>query len=187
MCTTDGVLFLKGEARMVPYEKMIKIIGRWTITVELEYLGDDYPIDTSSGSTIKPLMLPDGSEDTLAVEEYEDFVINLLGVFDRCDFEVIEERESPYSHSYYYDLVKKDQFNKKDYKYILYIRVSDHELGPERKQNQRKWFSDHAEAQKTPKSKSKQRWKLKRLTVNKDTYYSYDEALDDIEDRLISM
>ncbi len=170
---------------MIPYEKTTKIIGRWTVTAELEYA--DSPYVAASESIIKPLILPNGEVDLLALEEYEDFVINLIGVFDRQNFEVIEERESPYSHSYYFDLVKKDQLDKKQYKYILYIRVSDHELSKERIDIQRKWFADHAESQKIPKSKSKQKWKLKRLTVNKDTYYSYDEALDDIEAKLEKM
>lgn len=172
---------------MVPFGKMIKILKRWTVTVELEYVGNEYPVVSSSSSLIKPLTLPDGSEDILAIDEYEDFIVNLLGVFDRCDFEIIEEHESPSSHSYYCDLVKKDQVKNKNYKYILYVRISDHALNPEQEHNQKKWFSDHAEIQKTPKSKSKQRWKLKRITVNKDTYFSYDEALDDIEERLSLM
>ena len=174
---------------MISYEKPIKIVGRWAVTAELEYTSSPYVV--ASGSTIKPLLLPNGEVDLLALEEYEDFVINLLGAFNRQNFEVIKEIERPYSHSYYLDLVKKDQFDKKQYKYILYVRVSDYGLSKEQISISRKGFADHIESQKMLKLKSEQRWKLKRLTVNtdinKDTYYSYDEALEDIEDKLEKM
>jgi len=165
---------------------MIKIIGRWTITIELEYSDNDAPV-AASESLIKPLMLPDGTYDQIALDEYEDFVVNVLGVFDRCGFEVIEERQSPQSKSYYFDLVKSEQENKKDYKYILYIRLSDHPLSKLSARRQDEWFASHAEEQKQPATKSKQKWKVKRITVNKDTYYSYDDALEDIEARLSSL
>lgn len=170
---------------MEQINNLTKIIGRWTITAEFECIDDGESIAAANSiSSIKPLMLPDGTYDKLAVNEYEDFVINLLGVFDRCDFEVIEERKSPYSFSYYFDLVKKDQANKKDYKYILFVRVSDHELTEQKKSNQKDWLNDRAESLKQPETKSKQVWRLKRLLVNKDTYFSYEEALEDIEGRL---
>lgn len=172
---------------MDEFKSLVKIIGRWTITAEFEYSDRSENIAASEVSMIKPLVLPDGTIDQLALDEYEDFIVNLLGVFDRCDFEVIEERESPFSFSHYFDLVKSDDITNKDYKYILYIRVSDHELEKGRLSVQREWYADHAETQKQPATKSKQKWKLKRLTVNKDTYFSYDEALDDIEHRLESM
>ena len=172
---------------MIPFEQMIKIVGRWTVTCEFEYIGSDYPVAASSDSEIKPLLKVDGTVDQLALSEYEDFVINLLGVFDRADFEVIDERHSPYSCSYYFDLVKKDQENKKDYKYILFIRISDHLLSKDREKYRNDWFNSRAQQLKEPKSKSKQVWKLKQIVVNKDTYYSYDEALDELEKRFESM
>lgn len=171
---------------MSEFDNLVKIVGRWNVTVCLEYIGD-VSIAASSESSIRPFMLPDGSIDQLALSDYEEFVVNLLGVFERTDFEVIEDRQSPYSHSYYFDLVKKDQLNKKDFKYILFIRVSDHALSGIRVKQQKEWFDAHAQELKQPKHRSKQRWILKYLTVNKDTYFSYDEALDDLEDRLESM
>ena len=167
---------------VIPHEKMIRIVGRWTITCEFECIQD-----VAASSSIKPMQLPDGSYDIVALEEYEDFVINLLGIFDRANFEVIEERKSPYSQSYYFDLVKKDQVDNKSYNYILYVRVSDHSLSPQKVSEQNNWYSLHAESQKQSTTKSKQKWKLKRVTVNKDTYLSYDDALDDLEKRFESM
>lgn len=141
--------------------KNLTRIYRVTITIDLEMCN---PIAAS----IKPLEHADGSEDTLAMDEYTDFIINTLVLFDVHDFVVLEERESPYSHSYYCTLVKKDDYGSADYKYILYIRLSDH--------NNRK-----TQEQKQPKTKSKQTWRLKEITVNKDTFNSYDDALDYID------
>lgn len=165
-------------------EHTVKIINRWTVTVELTYVGNPSIMSSFNAATVRPFTKPDGSVDELAVADYTDFVINLLGVFDRSDFEVIEERESPYSHSFYFDLVKKDQAANKDYKYVLYIRVSDHPLDKAKASSQRKWFASHANEQKQPKTKSKQVWKLHNIIVNQDTYNTYDEALDATEEKL---
>lgn len=173
---------------MIPIDQMIKIVGRWTVTVEMEYVADNQPIAAANNqSSIQPLMLPDGSWDQRALDEYEDFVVNVLEIFEYYDFSIIESRESPYSQSKYYALVKKGDEDRKDYKYILYVRVSDHDLDRSRTRRQKEWFDEHAQQQKQPSTKSKQRWKLKRITVNKDTYFSYDEALDDLEEKLHSM
>lgn len=135
-------------------------------------------------AAIKPLQNPDGSDDILALEEYTDFIINALGVFDTHDFVVLEERESPYSHSYYYALVKKDQYESASYKYILYVRLSDHMNRKESKHATRQYYNEKAQEQKQPKTKSKQVWRLKEITINKDTFNSYDEALDYIDKKL---
>lgn len=172
---------------MVPYDQMIKILGRWTITVEFVYTGTDSFIAASQESTIKPLTNPDGTPDQLAVDEYEDFVLNVLEIFDYYDFIVIESRQSPYSNSYYFSLVCKGDEARKDYKYILYVRVSDHSLSKYQIDSQNKYFGQHAQELKQPPTKSKQRWRVKRITVNRDTYYSYDEALDAIEQRFAAM
>ena len=170
---------------MNEFDNLVTIVGRWTVTVELTYV-DDRIAAATQRSKIKPLMLPNGKCDQLALDEYTDFVVNLLNVFDEAGFEVIEERQSPKSFSYYFDLVKKDQANKKDYKYILFVRISDHELSPDQQHVQRNWFNDYAQKLKQPESKSYQRWQLKKITVNKDTYFSYDEALADIENKLVN-
>ena len=166
---------------MTEFSKMTKVIKRWTVTCEFEYLGST---TANSSSEIKPLLLPDGTYDRLALDEYEDFVINLLEVFDSCDFTIIEERESPYSQSRYFSLVRKEDESTKEYKYILFVRISDHSLESTRNSVQQKYFNEHAQELKQPKSKSRQKWKLKKLTVNKDTYFSYEDALYDIEEKL---
>ena len=160
-------------------EPTVLVRGRWTITVEFEMMKD-----IAAATEIRPLRLADGSYDQRALDEYTDFVVNVLGIFDRADFEVIEERHSPYSDSYYFDLVKKEDFANKDYKYIVYVRISDHDLSSDSAKTQNEWISNHAQQQKQPKSKSKQVWRVNRITVNKDTYYSYEEALEDLENRL---
>lgn len=152
-------------------------IHRLTVTIYLE-------LNTPVAASIKPLQHADGSDDILALEEYTDFLINVLELFDAHDFVVIEERESPYSHSYYCALVKKDQYDAKNYKYILYVRLSDHANKLESKHSTRQYYHQKAQDQKQLVTKSKQTWRLKEITVNKDTFNSYDDALDYIDGKL---
>ena len=135
-------------------------------------------------AAIQPLQLPDGTDDIKAIEEFEEFIINALGVFDAHDFVVLKEQESPYSNSWYYSLVKKDQYEAKQYKYILFIRLSDHFNRDASRVQKAEYYSKQAEELKQPETKTKQVWRLKEITVNKETYNSYEEALDAIDKRL---
>lgn len=137
-------------------------------------------------ANIQPLQHPDGSEDLRAVELYDEFIMNALAVFDDHDFEILDEHGSPFkgSHSYYCTLVKRDQLQDMQYKYILFIRLSDHKNREGSEAGRRKFYHDRAQELKQPPTKSKQTWRLKEITVNKDTYNSYEEALEDIDRRL---
>lgn len=133
---------------------------------------------------IRPLYDENGNEDTLAIEEYTDFIINALGVFDSHDFEILDEHTSNKSDSYYYTLVKKDQVENMRYKYILFVRLSDHANRKESESAKKTYYAHRADELKQPATKSKQTWRLKEVTVNKDTFNSYDEALDYIDNIL---
>lgn len=163
------------------FNNLIKIF-RTTVTVEFELVSSVY-----SATEIEPLKNPDGSWDQRALDLYEEFIINALEVFGEFDFEVLEERESPYSKSVYYSLVKEQDLQNYDYKYILFIRISDHENNKDTKAQKKAYYDKHADELKQPVTKSKQTWKLKEITVNKNTYDSYEDALEDIRNRLKSL
>lgn len=156
------------------FEDLIKVY-RITINIYLENLQlEDIPALKSS----------DGEYDERALDLYNEFVINTLSVFDAHDFEIIEEHQSPYSKSEYFSLVKKEDLNNADYKYILFIRLSDHSNNQITRKATKKFYSDKADQLKQPKNKSKQVWKLKEITVNNKSYSSYEDALEDIDKRL---
>lgn len=155
-----------------------KIIGRITITVVYQ---------NTVTASISPLLNADGSIDQGAVSEYEEFIVNVLEIFDRHDFEVIEEAESNYSHSIYYSFVKHDDYDNKDYKYILFVRISDHSVRESSKVGRQKYYANHANQLKEPKSKRKQTWKFKEIIVNNQLFDSYEDALALVEHRLDSL
>ena len=155
-----------------------KIVGRITVTVEFEQ-----PVDAS----IAPLKHPDGSPDQSAISEYEEFVLNALEIFGEHDFEVVEEAESDRSHSMYFSLAKHDDFVNKDYKYILFIRISDHEIRERMKSKRKQYYDRKANEIKQPTSKQKQTWKFKEIIVNDTIFDSYDDALDEISRRLSNL
>ena len=157
--------------------KHLTRIYRVNVEVDLELLN-------SIVAAINPLQHPDGSEDILAVDEYENFIINALGIFSVHDFEVIDEHDSPFSHSYYCTLVKRDQLETLDYKYILFIRLSDHTNRKQVKHYTKQYYDRKAQEMKQPPTKRRQTWKLKEITVNKDTFASYDDALDYLDNIL---
>lgn len=89
--------------------------------------------DMISASSIEPLTDRNGVYSEVALIEYNTFLINALSIFDYHDFDVIEEHDSSYSQSYYAAFVKKDQVEKANYKYILFVRLSDHDIRKEAK------------------------------------------------------
>ena len=134
--------------------------------------------------SIRPLRKPDGSYDLVALEEYHEFIINSLSIFDAHNFEILEEHQSPRSESEYFTLVKSDDLKGENFRFILFVRLSDHPNDEDSYSVTQKYYSDRSDTLKQPKTKSKQIWKLKEITVNNETYYSYDDALEDIDKRL---
>lgn len=132
-------------------------------------------------SSIEPLCDDNGVYSSTALSEYESFLISALDVFDDHDFEVIQEKDSPYSQSYYAAFVKKDQIEHADYKYILFVRLSDHANNKATYKGKQAYYRDLAEKLKQPTAKTKQLWKLKEIVVNNKTFDSYDAALLEID------
>lgn len=162
-------------------DEMKNLVRIYRINVEVTF-----ELFSDIAAAIQPLKHLDGSDDLRALELYDEFILNALAVFDDHDFEILEEHGSPFegSHSYYCTLVKRDQLKDMKYKYILFVRLSDHTNREASAASKRKFYHEEAQRLKQPTTKSKQTWRLKEITVNKDTYNSYDEALDDIDKRL---
>ena len=157
------------------FDTLIKI-NRITVTVY-------YGLECDVAASI-PLLKTGDVYDPLALDLYEEFIINVLAIFDAHDFEILEEHESPYSKSNYFSLVKKSDKLSNDYKYILFVRISDHNNREETKKSKKNYYANLADKLKQPTTKSKQRWKLKEIVVNNSRYFSYEDALTDIESRL---
>ena len=142
--------------------------------------------DTTEVAATKILPLqPDGEKyDKHAVDLYDEFIMDALAIFDYYDFVILDEHQSPYTKSEYYTLVKKSQYDKQEYRYVLFIRLSDHDTDVETKKSKMRYYSAKADGIKQPTNKNKQVWRLKEITVNNQHYTSYEDALDDIDKRL---
>lgn len=153
-------------------------VRRFTVTAVFELNSD------VAASSILPLQKPDGSYDEIALSEYDDFIIEALEIFSHHGLEVVEERESPRSKSVYYSFVNADDFVADNYKYILFVRISDHANRQKTRAQKMKFYDAHAQELKKPATKSKQVWRLKEITVNGQIFSSYDEALDELDKQL---
>lgn len=140
--------------------------------------------DEIAATKILPLK-PDGEKyDKHAVDLYDEFIMDALAIFDYYDFIILNEHQSPYTKSEYYTLVKQSQYEKQDYRYVLFIRLSDHETEIETKKSKMRYYSAIADEIKQPATKRKQVWRLKEIIVNNQHYSSYEDALADIDKRL---
>lgn len=154
---------------------------RWISTRNMHILVIYEEDDVIQSSSIEDLQNSNVVYNTIALAEYESFLVNTLDIFEDHDFDVIQEKDSPYSKSYYAALVKKDQVENADYKFILFVRLSDHENNKHTVKGKKRYYRDLAEKLKQPTTKTKQLWKLKEIVVNNQTFDSYDDALVEID------
>lgn len=114
--------------------------------------------------------------------DYIAFIDNLLALLDYYDFDVYTDTvQWP---SYYYYLRHNSQIAKNNVPVVIKLRVSQHTSKHKSaahlakiKRNTKQTL----EKLKLPKSKNKQRYALKYVTVNNEIYDTYESALDDIE------
>lgn len=153
-------------------------IRRFTVDIVFEMNSD------VAASSILPLQNPDGSYDEIALSEYDSFIIEALEIFSHHGLEVLEERESPQSKPVYYSFVDADELGSDDYKYILFVRISDHANRRKTRAQKMKFYDAHAQELKRPATKSKQVWRLKEITVNGQIFDSYEDALEALDKQL---
>lgn len=150
------------------------------------------PIIDIAASSIHRIYNKDGSIDQWALIEYEDFVINVLALFDYYDFEVLDEQYSNKSKtSMYFTIYRKSESNEADIKCLFFIRISDHDYQEKSKENRKEteknrteYHKREAERLKQPKTKKRQKWKVRNIIVNDEIFDSYTEALDAVEKML---
>ena len=154
-------------------------VQRIDVKVVLELISDEI-----AATKILPLH-PDGEKyDKHALDLYDEFIMDALAIFDYYDFIILDEHQSPYTKSEYYTLVKKSQYEQQDCRYVLFIRLSDHETESEIRKSKMRYYSAVADEIKKPTTKHKQVWRLKEIIVNNQHYSSYEDALADIDKRL---
>lgn len=149
------------------------------------------PFDVSifaAKSEINPILLPKGKIDEQALADYDAFIDNLYECLAYY-FDIVELEESPKSKtSWYFYLYAKNAKGEITTKFIVRLRVSDHVYPEYHSTEAEKTFVENRVQEfKRPNNKKYQRWKIYNIIVNGDKYENYDDALDDIEDKMAKL
>lgn len=159
-----------------------------SITIDIDVYLEPVVTDVAAAySNIKPVYNENKEIDEQALADYDCFIEELLGEFEYNGLKLLRASESKSSAtSRYYTLADEAQVNAKDIKYIIFLRVSEHHAALD--EEQKAWVREQRrkdlEHFKQPKTKNKQRFKVREVLVNNETYPSYDAAIADIENKI---
>lgn len=145
----------------------------------------DMSIYSATESKIKPVKLKNGDIDQQALADYDSFADNIYAAL--CEyFEIVDIDFSDKSDtSRYFYLYAKDKSGSIATKFIIRLRLSDHEYTERHNVDlEKKYVEKRAQELKQPKTKKYQKWKIKKIVVNSSTYPDYDTAEDAICEEL---
>ena len=133
-------------------------------------------------SNIKPVYDDNMEIDEQALADYDNFIEELLGELEYYDFKLLRASESKSSvTSRYYTLANEEQVESDDIKYIVFLRISEHHASLD--EEQKAWVRNERrkdlERFKKPVTKKHQKFKVKEIIVNNESFASYDDALED--------
>lgn len=148
-----------------------------TITIEVE-IEQWYELLVAS---IRRIKRDDGTIDEQALQDFEDFIVEVENLLLYYDFDLVEDHRSNYSKisRYYYFYPRKKDTNKINEKYLIFFRISDHELITDK--DTKAYYNRIAQKYSRQESNKIQRYKIRSIIVNEDRYYNYDDALDAVE------
>ena len=103
-------------------------------------------------------------------------------IFDYYEFNVTVAATNSVT-SYYYWVARNTEIADDNVPYYIRLRVSDHvqQFSDEGKKVASQKDKDNAERLKRPKTKKRQRYKLRNIIVNKENFNTYEEALTEFE------
>jgi hypothetical protein len=159
------------------------------ITVDIDVIYEAVSGSVAAAfSNIRPVYDGNGEIDEQALADYDNFVEEVIGEMEYHDFKLLRASESKSSvTSRYYTFANEQQVEAKDIKYIVFLRISEHHAMLD--EDQKAWVREQRQKDlekfKMPKTKKKQRFKLKEILVNNEVNSSYDEALEETIKRII--
>lgn len=154
---------------------MQTIVKRYTMYIDIEsYISTSVVADESGQS-----------EESLQ-NMLSELNINSLAVFQDNNFTILDFNKSnrQNSKSVYISGVRSSGYKSKNYKCILFIRISDHSMNPDTEAARNEYYERKAQTFKQPESKSHQKWKLKSIVMDGTHCSTVDEALDELDKRL---
>lgn len=153
--------------------------------IDVYYSVPDESVWSVISAGITPIVWGDNRVDEQALADYDAFVDNIYAAL--CAFfDVVNVEESNRSDtSWYFWLYAKNKDGDVATKFIIRLRLSDHDYPAHHKENDEKAYVERqAQTYKRPAGKKFQRWQIKNIVVNNTSYQDYDEALDAIYDEL---
>ena len=147
--------------------------------------------EAAAVSELAPLYEGDGIHNQNAFREFEDFVVNILGLLSTFGFKDVEYDISiPSGTSHYFTFYPIDKNGFPKEKQLIILRISDHDrtegMSPEerhefrRKQAAENKMTADRYAAKFGKRKN-QVWAFKNIVINENEFDSYDDAFDEVE------
>lgn len=158
-----------------------------TITLNIDVYHEVAANIAAAFSEIKPVYDENGELDMQALADYDCFVEDVLGELWYYGFQIMRASESQSSKtSKYYTLANEDQVKANDIKYLIFLRISEHHsmLDEEQKAWVRKEREKDLQKFKQPATKPKQKFKVREILVDKDSYPSYDAAMEEVVSRI---
>ena len=150
----------------------------------------NFNIESKVLSTEVNPILVDNMIDDQALADYNAFIETTWEILDYYGFELLSNTESgSYPHtSKYYWIAHITDVEEGNIPLMIKLRISDHaqHFNPQFVSKLRKKNSQEAENLKTPKDKLKQRYLVKEVIVNNQTYRTYEEALGALETEIRS-
>lgn len=152
----------------------MKLTHKFIIDIDVFYEFDDSQI---AATKIVDIRRPDGTIDEQALSDYLNFIEQTLYYLEEAGLEIVDMYDSKSSRtSKYITLVDKKQHETDSQKYIIELRISDHTLNLTPAQ------SDWVKQRRHQIGQSLHaKWKLRKITVNKNTYLDYDDASEAVE------
>ena len=151
-----------------------------------------------AASKIRPIYDEHGNIDRYALNEYENFIVNVYGLLDSKRFEEVEVQQSDHSKtSWYAWFYVKNKDGSINSNYIVRLRISDHinharfsdKTSPEAarlkkyaEKSESQHLQDFANLHKQPCDKSSnQKYYATDIVINGDTFSDYLDAFEAVD------
>lgn len=153
----------------------------WNIVAHFEAASES---SLAADTKIVPLRDEEGNLDQQALTQWNTFIDNVVSYIEYLDFEIVDNHSSnrPTSYSHYTSFYPTDKNENQKTEYLINFRISDHVVNHLKKKS-RYYYQNLAKRNKRSEG-DKQKFRLVAVTVNNETFETYEQALSYIEKQL---
>lgn len=156
-------------------------ITEWNIVAYFEAADES---SLAADTKIVPLRNELGELDQQAITQWNNFIDNVVSYIEYLDFEIIDNHSSnrASSYSHYTSFYPTDTNGNRKTEYLINFRISDHVVNHLKKKS-RYYYQNLAKRNKRSEGE-KQKFRLVAVTVNNETFETYEQALSYVEEQL---